>query len=45
MHLEPWADASLLIFGAIFSLIAVGALAVLAFAITKIQQQLTKTDR
>lgn len=37
MHLETWADISLVIFVAIFSLIAVAALLIMAFALIKLQ--------
>lgn len=36
MHLETWAEISLLIFGGIFSLIAVGLLGAVALALTKL---------
>lgn len=46
MHLNDAASWVLVVFGAIFALMAVGLLGVLAFAMTKIQQQLTKlTDK
>lgn len=40
--LSTWASISLIIFVAIFSLIAVGALVALAFAMNKLQQQVEK---
>ncbi len=36
MHLETWAEISLLLFGGIFSLIAVGLLGAMAVALTKL---------
>ncbi len=46
MHLNDAASWILVVFGAIFSLTTVGLLGALAFAMTKIQQQLTKlTDK
>ena len=38
MHLDTWADVSIVVFMAIFSLIAVGALVVMAIAVSKLQQ-------
>jgi predicted PurR-regulated permease PerM len=46
MHLSGFASISLFIFVAIFAIVTVILLGILAFAITKIQQQLTKlTDK
>lgn len=36
MHLETWADISLIVFGGIFSIITVALLGVMAFALTKL---------
>ena len=36
MHLQTWADISLIFFGGLFSIIAVVLLAVMAFALTKL---------
>lgn len=36
MHLETWADISLIFFGGLFSIIAVSLLGVMAFALTKL---------
>lgn len=41
MHLETWADISLVIFVAIFSIIAVAALVIMALALNKLQSALT----
>ncbi len=46
MHLTDAASWVLVVFGAIFSLTTVALLGILAFALTKVQQQLTKlTDK
>lgn len=42
MHLETWAEISLLIFGGIFSLVTVGLLGVIAFAASKLVALLDK---
>jgi uncharacterized protein YoxC len=42
MHLETWAEISLLIFGGIFSLVTVGLLGVIALAISKLVALLDK---
>ncbi len=36
MHLQTWADISLIFFGGLFSIIAVSLLGVMAFALTKL---------
>lgn len=36
MHLQTWADISLIFFGGLFSIIAVALLGVMAFALTKL---------
>jgi uncharacterized protein YoxC len=36
MHLQTWADISLIFFGGLFSIIAVSMLGVMAFALTKL---------
>ena len=45
MHLETWAEISLLIFGGLFSLVTVGLLGVIAFAISKMVGLLDKVTR
>ena len=48
MHLQTWADISLIFFGGLFSIIAVSLLGVMAFALTKLVKLLdtitTKLD-
>ncbi len=45
MHLETWAEISLLIFGGIFSLVTVGFLGAIAFALSKLVSQVDKVTR
>ncbi len=45
MHLETWAEISLLIFGGIFSLVTVGLLGAIAFAVSKLVSLLDKVTR
>lgn len=40
MHLETWADISLVVFGGIFSLISITLLGAIAFALTKLVKTL-----
>ncbi len=40
MHLEPWADFCLVFFGGFFSIIAVGLLGAIAFALNKLVKTL-----
>ncbi len=42
MHLETWAEISLLIFGGLFSLVTVGILVAIAFAVNKLAGLLEK---
>ncbi len=42
MHLETWAEISLLIFGGLFSLVTVGLLGAIAFAVSKLASLLEK---
>ena len=42
MHLETWAEISLLIFGGLFSLVTVGLLGAIALAISKLANLLEK---
>ncbi len=42
MHLETWAEISLLIFGGLFSLVTVGLLGAIAFALSKLVALLDK---
>ena len=44
MHLDTWAEISLLVFGGIFSLIAVGLLGAMAFALTKLGEAIGHGD-
>ena len=45
MHLETWAEISLLIFGGIFSLVTVALLGAIAFAFSKLVSLLDKVTR
>ena len=45
MHLETWAEISLLIFGGLFSLVTVAFLGVIALAVSKLVGLLDKVTR